>query len=98
MRPSRCSPPANSTSPWMRVLTPISVSIWMSLLAFRLNIGFFLGCLAVRLGFDRHALSFPYERLPEPMRRVFAGKQLQVDARRLEGRRQLHRRVVILEI
>src|SRR5271154_7038053 len=82
----------------MRVLAPISVSIWMSLFGFRLNIGFFLGCLAVRLGFDRHALSFPHERLPKPVSRVSGGKELHVDASRLEARRQLNRLVVVLEI
>src|SRR5271165_520873 len=67
MWPSTCRPPANSTSPLMRVLGPIKVSI-SALLGFRLNIHPPFRLIGARhVGFDRHALRLPDERLPKPV-------------------------------
>src|SRR6266403_5597559 len=99
--PSRCRPPVNSTSPSIRVLGPIKVSILAFLLCFCLNICLTLGrSIAACLGFHRHSLRLPNESLTKTVAQVsvFAAADLDSDARRLESLRQLYGFVVILKV
>src|SRR5580658_10592114 len=99
--PSRCRPPVNSTSPLMRVLAPIKVSIFAFLLCFRLNIYTTLARrIGAGLGFDRHSLRLPNEGLSKTVAGVPVSAAVNLDAhtRRLEPLRQLYGFIVILKV
>src|ERR1700722_8500548 len=101
MCPSRCKPPLNSTSPLMRVFAPIRVSTFALLFGFCLNICLTLDRrIGAGLGFHRHSLCLPDERLSETVADIFISAAVNFDSHacRLEPRRQLNGLVVVLKV
>src|SRR5271170_2808796 len=89
----------NSTSPLIRVLPPIKVSISAFLLCFCLNILFTLGqTITIRLGFHRYSLRLPDKGLAETMIGVSAAMNLDAHASGLKSFRQFYGFVVLLKV
>src|SRR5215471_10062000 len=83
MRPSRCSPPWNSTSPSTRAALPIRVSM-RACRGSRVNIALAPNCVRCRL---RRCLDGPEERLRQRCHVVAARLHLDHELLGLEGER-----------